>query len=180
MVEFTLTVDDLVAFAAWQAKASGEEDPRRARMRLVGAWLVGGAAYLAMFAVATLPFLLSRLLELAGAAELVSVLVGAAVGWWEWQRGRAGEWLVARRYRTKARVALEQTGTTRRLELDDDGLTILAGRRSTHVPWSRISRVVETDDHVFVYTGPDAAHVIPRRAGGAVTDLVATLRSRLA
>lgn len=178
MLEYTLTAEDLAAFAAWQATQSGEADARNRRMRLVGAWLAGGVAYLVVFAVSTMPLLLNLQLGLAGAMEVLDVLVGLAVGVWEWRRGRVGAWLARRRDLFRARVALERTGASRRVWLDEDGLNVTAGDRSIHVDWSEVSRVVETDDHVFVYTGQNAAHVVPRRAGAAADALVATLRER--
>lgn len=179
MVEFTLSVDDLVAFAAWQARASGEEDRRRARLAVVGAWIAGAIAYLVVFLVLPMILLLAGQLALAAAGEVLALLVGGAAGLWEWRRGRIGEWLLRRRYRARATVALERTGAARRLWLDDDGLNITAGERSNRVRWAGITRVVETDDYVFVYTGPETAHVIPRRVGPAVADLVTGIRSRL-
>jgi hypothetical protein len=179
MLEYTLTVDDLAAFADRQAADSPEGAVRRRRSRLVGAWLAGGAAYVVLFAVSTLPLLLGRQLLLAGGTEFLDVAVGVLVGWWEWRNGHVAGWLQRRRSRLRARVALEQTGAARRLWLDEDGLNVAAGDRSTHVPWSAITRVAETDEHVFVHTGPGAAHIIPKRAGFEVDALAASLRAHV-
>lgn len=180
MLEFSLTVDDLAAFAAWQAEASGEEEQRRGRLRLTGAWLVGAAVYLVAFLVSTLPLLLTSQLLPAGLAEVASVLVGAAAGWWEWSRGKVGERLLARRYRSRARMALEATGSARRLWLDDAGLNVASGDRSAHVPWSAITGVVDAPGHVFVCTGAKAAHVVPRRTDApGVARLAEDIRVRL-
>lgn len=180
VLEYTLTPVDLAAYAAWRSAEAGETDPRRGRMRVVGAWLAGSIAYVVVFAVSALPLLVN--LELVGASllEVVDIAVGAAVGWWEWRRGRVAAWLLHRSNLTRAKVALEKSGTSRRLWLDADGLNVAAGERTAHVAWTGITRVVETDDHVFVLTGPGAAHVIPRRAGTGVPDFVVALRGRLA
>lgn len=177
MIEFTLTPADLAAYYALQARESGEEASRLHRTRLAGAWLAGGAAYLAAFLASTLPLLLGRQLLLAALLELVDIAVGVAVGWWEWRTGRVAHGLLTRRYRLKARVALEQGPAHRRLWLADDGLRIASGDRSARVAWPAITRISETDDHVFVHTG-EVAHVIPRRAGAGVADLVEGIRSR--
>jgi hypothetical protein len=177
VIAFTLTPADLAAYYALQARESGEEESRLKGTRLAGAWLAGGAAYLAAFLVSALPLLLARQLLLATLLELVDIGVGLAVGWWEWRRGRVAHALLVRRYRLKARVALERGPAQRRLWLDDDGLHVASGDRSARVAWPAITRISETDDHVFVHTG-EVAHVIPRRAGAGVAGLVEGIRSR--
>jgi hypothetical protein len=179
VLEYTLTTDDLVAYAAWRARESGADDQQGRRFRLAGAWIAGGIAYLAVFAISTLPLLLAVQLPLAGVTEVLDIAVGAAVGWWEWRRGRLGGWLLLRRYRTKARVSLETAGSTRRLGLDADGLTVAAGDRVAHVPWARITGVAETGDQLFILTG-GGAHVVPKRVGpGAVEDLASGIRAHI-
>ncbi|MGC3994898.1 MAG: YcxB family protein [Propionicimonas sp.] len=177
MLEYTLTPSDLAAFTAWRAGQPGTDHSRRRRYRMAAAWVAGTAAYLVVFAISTLPLLLNLQLPLAGLTELLDIAVGVAVGWWEWRGGRLADWLLHRRALSRAWVALERTGAARRAWLDEDGLNIASGERVVHVDWASIERVVETDDHVFVLTGPDAAHVIPRRAG--VDELVAALRAHL-
>ena len=180
MLEYTLTTDDLAAFAAWQAAASGEERSRRPRLRATGAFLIGGGAYLAVFAVSTLPLLLARHWQPAGIAEAVAVLLGVVTGWVEWRRGRVAERLLTRRYRVPARAALARTGASRRVWLDVDGLHVAAGDRATQVPWAEITGVVESPEHLFVLTGSSAAHVIPCRVGAdAVRELADGIRARV-
>jgi hypothetical protein len=179
MLEYTLTVDDLATFADRQSADTPEGEARRRRTRVLGAWLAGGAAYLLVFSISTLPLLLGRQLLLASGAEFLDVVVGVLIGWWEWQGGLVAGWLHRRRSRLRARVALEQTGSSRRLWLDESGLNVAAGDRSTHVAWAAITSVEETDEHVFVFTGPGAAHIIPRRAGFEVDELVARIRSHV-
>ncbi len=179
VLEYTLTPSDLAAFAAWRSAEAGEADPRRRRMRVRGAWLAGSAAYLVLFAVSVLPLLLNLELVLAAVLELLDLALGAAVGWWEWRTGRVAGLLLRRSNLVRARVALEKSGASRKVWLDPDGLNVAAGERTAHVAWAGVTRVAETGDHVFVLTGSDAAHVIPRRAGAEVTELVAELRRRL-
>jgi hypothetical protein len=180
VLEYDLTQADLAAFAAWQAKTSGEEEERSGRMRLAAAWIVGTAAYLVAFAISTFPLLLGSQLALAGVAEVVDIAVGAAAGWWEWRRGRVGERLLTRRYRTRARLALAKTGAARRLELGANGLSVASGERQAQVPWAQVTGVVDTADHLFILTGPNAAHVVPRRVDPeAVAKLAEGIRARV-
>lgn len=179
MLEYTLTPADLAAFAAWRSGEAGDADPRRRRMRVAGAWLAGSAAYVVVFAASALPLLVNLELLLAGLVELVDVAVGLAAGWWEWRNGRVAAWLLRRGNLTRARVALEKSGASRRVWLGEGGLNVAAGDHTAHVAWAGIIRVTETDDHVFIHTGADAAHVIPRRAGAELTELVAALRRHL-
>ncbi|MCB0910577.1 MAG: YcxB family protein [Propionibacteriaceae bacterium] len=176
MLEYTLVPADLAAFAAWRSAEAGDADPRRRRMRVAGAWLAGSIAYVVVFAISALPLLVNLELLLAGLVEFVDVAVGLAVGWWEWRNGRMAAWLLRRGNLTRARVALEKSGTARRVWLDADGLNVAAGERTAQVGWTGITGVTETDAHVFVHTGAEAAHVIPRRAGSEVDILVAELR----
>lgn len=163
MLEFTLTQADLAAFAAHQAKESGEEAVRGKRFRLVSAWLVGVAGYLVVVAFTAVPLLVNLELGWAALAEVVALTFGFVLGLRDWRKGGAlTAPLLARRYRFKAREALAATGAERRLTLDDGGLTVAAGNRSTRTPWSGIQRIAETPGHYFIYTGPSEAHVLPR------------------
>lgn len=179
MLEYTLTEDDLVAFAAGQARESGEDAVRRRRAVVVIAWLVGVAAYLLVSALSTIPLLAGRQFVWAGAAEVTAIIVGVAVGWRQWRSGErlVDRWL-SRRYRRLARVALEQTGAHRRVWLTADGIRVASGGREDGVDWAGVVRVTETPDHVFVHTAANSAHIIPKRAGAGVAGFVAEVRAR--
>lgn len=164
MLEFTLTQADLAAFAAHQAQESGEEAVRGKRFRLVSAWLVGIAGYLVVVVLTAVPLLMNLQLGWAAAGEVVALGFGFGLGLLDWRKGGLlTAPLLARRYRFKAREALAATGAGRRLTLDDSGLTVAAGKRSTRVPWASVQRIAETPGHYFIYTGPSEAHVLPRR-----------------
>lgn len=179
MLEYTLTEADLAAFAAWQARESGEDARRGRRSAVIAAWLVGVAAYLVVSAALTIPLLLGRSWFLAGGGELLALVCGLALGWAEWRSGRLAARLTSRPYRRRAREALARTGPDRRVWLDAAGLNVAVGSRSERLGWAEITRLVETDDHVFVLVGANAAHVIPRRASQEVAGLVAEIRSRI-
>lgn len=56
------------------------------------------------------------------------------------------------------------------ITLEPDTLReVTAAGEATH-KWSGIAKVAETDDYIFVYTQPFAAHVIPRRAFATSAD----------
>ncbi|MCC6495493.1 MAG: YcxB family protein [Propionibacteriaceae bacterium] len=170
MLEFTLTEADLAAFAAHQASESGEADVRSRPLRVVSAWAVGVAGYLVVAVVATIPLLLANLLLWAGLAELAALGFGVLLGYLDWRKGGLLTTpLVTRRYRLKARESLSRTGTQRRLSADADGITIATGDKQTRVTWAQVQRITETPGHYFLYTGPNGAHVIPRRVGEAET-----------
>lgn len=181
MLEFTLTQSDLAAFAAHQAQESGGEAGRGKRFRLVSAWLVGIAGYLVVVAFTAVPLLMNLQLGWAAVGELVALGFGFALGLLDWrQGGLLTTPLLARRYRFKAREALAATGSARSLDVDDDGFTVAAGKRSTRVPWSGVRRIAETPGHYFIYTGPSEAHVLPRRGHEAeMTAFVEAIRQHL-
>lgn len=179
VLDYVLTETDLAAFAAWQARGSGEDARRGRRSAVIGAWLVGVAAYLVVSAVLTIPLLLGREWWLAGGGEVLALVGGLALGWAEWRSGRLAERLVSRPYRRRAREALARTGGDRRVWLDADGLNVAVANRSEHLGWARLTGLVETDDHVFVLVGTNAAHVIPKRAGPGVAALAAEIRGRM-
>ena len=164
MLELTLTQADLAAFAAHQAKESGEEAERGKRFRLVSAWLVGMAGYLVVVVLTAVPLLLNLQFGWAAVGEVVALGFGLVLGVLDWRKGGLlTAPLLARRYRFKAREALAATGAERRLTLDDAGFTVASGNRSTRVPWADVQRIAETPGHYFIYTGPGEAHVLPRR-----------------
>lgn len=180
MLEYVLTEADLAAFAAWQARESGEDARRGRRLAVVAAWSVGVVAYLVISAVLTIPLLLGRSWTLAGASELLALVCGLVLGLAEWRSGRLAERLLSRPYRRKAREALARTGTDRRVWLDSGGINVAVAARTEHLTWAQIAQVVETDDHVFVRLETNAAHIIPRNAGRErVDELAAEIRTRI-
>jgi hypothetical protein len=53
-----------------------------------------------------------------------------------------------------------------RVELTDTGFRDSTPVTDWHVAWSAVDRVAEDAEHLFVYVGPHAAHVIPKAALG--------------
>lgn len=67
------------------------------------------------------------------------------------------------------------------LEITPAGLVERTHSSDGRMAWTAIPRVVETAEHVFVYTQAHSAHVIPRSAvpAGELTAFLAALRERL-
>jgi hypothetical protein len=170
VLEFTLTEDDLAAFAAHQAGESGEQAARSRPLRVVSAWVIGVVGYLVVALAGTIPLLVNNLLLWAGLAEVAALGFGLLLGFLDWRKGGLLTTpLLSRRYRLRAREGLARTGAHRRLDTDEDGITVATGAKVTHVAWSQVQRITETPGHYFVYTGRNEAHIIPRRVGQAET-----------
>ncbi|HOC14089.1 MAG TPA: YcxB family protein [Propionicimonas sp.] len=176
MLEFSLTEADLAAFAAFRAQESGEEAKRIERIRLITPWVTGTIAYLVVSLAFVIPMILGRQWALAGVGELVAIAVLAVLAVWQSRHldpvlGR----LLPRRYQAKAQQALARTGSERKLWLDSDGLSVAGAGRTNHIAWDGITRIADTDEHWFIYTGADAAHVLPKRLGAPAAELVAAI-----
>jgi hypothetical protein len=65
--------------------------------------------------------------------------------------------------------------------VEDGGLRSTVGGQTALLPWSRIERVEETADAVYLFTGPRAAAIFPNRAfEGRAADFAAFARERAA
>lgn len=176
MIEYELTSADLLAWANWRAAHADPADPEFRRRRVVAAWLVGAGCYLAVALILTVPWLVVRQYALAGISEVVALAVGAFGGWMEWRLGVSAGWLERRRARLRARVALEKNGSTRRIEVVPDGIKLAAGQQETLLPWEGVTAVIQTPTHLFLQTGPNAAHVVPLSIGLDVAQIRAEVK----
>ena len=52
----------------------------------------------------------------------------------------------------------------RRLSLSEEAITERTDVREVKTPWNAVGKIVITDKHLFIYTGPVKAHIVPRRA----------------
>ena len=76
MLNYRLTVADLVAFAAFNDQTRPDYALRVSRNRMLAAWLVGVGGYLLISLVATIPLVLGRQLVGAGVAEVAALGLG--------------------------------------------------------------------------------------------------------
>lgn len=165
-LRYSLTVDDLVALQEHVMATSPEV---RRQQRLLRTFA----------AVACLPVaavLLGVVMSDWVAAAVVGVVSAAAL----WELFPA---LERRRVRRLLRSAVADGAAGSlgqvRLTVDDAGLTEEVGGTATTVPWDGIDRVEESTSHLFVFTAPTEAFVVPTGTPGAA-GLASTLRSRTA
>lgn len=64
------------------------------------------------------------------------------------------------------------------LEADEVGLREVCGETVNTAGWAAVGRVDETETHGFVFVGPLAAVIVPKRAEGA-EDMLRLVRERL-
>ena len=67
-----------------------------------------------------------------------------------------------------------------RLVLDEEGLTETTAVGQSRTRWAGVDRVEQSDDYIYIYTSPAAAHVVPRRAFSSAEAAEAFYRLSLA
>jgi hypothetical protein len=153
IVEYDLAASDYVAFSLYHNAhtPAAQKSIRWMRFGIAGMWL----------AFALLPLAFGGSLN-GGAA----VYVGMALVWvmlvpafvrWSVRR-------TAARYYQRGLVT-GQIGV-HRVELTDSGFRDSTPVTDWHVMWPAVDRVAEGTEHLFVYVGPHAAHIIPKSALG--------------
>ena len=165
-IVYDLTPDDHVAFQAHASLAIPENRSQIAQGRLWGALLI---------AVVTLVMGLA----LFDVGPVVSVVLAglAALTWWvvsPWTLRRAVRRSVERIARTSGLGLLGPAS----LEADEVGLREECAGVVNTAPWASTLRVVETPTHGFIYVGPLAAVIVPKRAAGA-EDMLRLVRERI-
>lgn len=157
-IDFPMTTEDYLAFNVHVTRTSAVLRAQQARQRVAAATAVA--------------LILLTLIGVLG-DDWVGGAVAAAIG-------AVGVWFTLpwanRRHavRTLRRLAAEDglgvTGDAR-LTVDDDGLHETLGGMSTSIPWTGVKNVEETDRHVFVFIGPNAALTVPKSANDAAEAL---------
>ena len=153
IVEYQLGPSDYVAFSLYQNAhtPAAKKSLRSLRFGAMGIWLF----------IALLPVLLGQPF---GEREVVWIAV--AILWvllipvfvrWSVKR-------TATRYYERGLVN-GQIGM-HRVELTDTGFRDSTPVSDWHVMWPAVERVAESEEHLFVYVGPHAAHIIPKSALG--------------
>jgi len=150
--EYDLTADDYAAFNLHHLMTSdvGRRQRRVYRLSLAGVTAVLSAS------------LITVVLR-DSVAALAAAAIGAMTGWFlgpfTWKRE------VRRNVRKMAKD--DGLGASGRhvLTLDDYGIRENTPNATVTVPWSSLVRVDETADHLFIYTDPVRAFVVPVRIG---------------
>jgi hypothetical protein len=153
IVEYTLAPSDYVAFSLYHHAHTPamQKSMRRLRFAIPAIWLALGlypllfggsigATEVVYFAVAFLWVL------------LVPSLIRGSV------RRTAARWY--ERGIVNGQIGLH------RVELTDTGFRDSTPVTDWHVAWAAVDRVAEDEQHLFVYVGPHAAHIIPKAALG--------------
>jgi hypothetical protein len=157
-VEFTLTADDLAAFALYDYT----EGPKGWRRFLTLFWGV-----VAFFTLSVIAQVVKLFLGIDAWADLM--LVGAIVGalvmlrwvWWKWQP------FALRRSARKLLAALDPKSRSyyeQRLKLTPEGVVQMTPLATSLIDWAAVERIVVTDLYAFIYIAPHQAYIIPERA----------------
>ena len=165
-IAYDLTPDDYVAFNVHTSLALPETRRQIAQGRAWGALVIG---------VVTLVMALA-LFDVDAVISVVLAVVGAAV-WWvvsPWALRRAVRRSVERIARTSGLGVLGPAS----LEADEVGLREECAGMVSTAPWGAVARIEETGTHGFVFVGPLAAVIVPKRAAGA-EDMLRLVRERI-
>lgn len=165
-IVYDLTADDYVAFNVHTSLALPESQRQIAQGRIWGALLI---------AVVTLVMGLA-VFDVGAVISVALAVVGAAV-WWvvsPWTLRRAVRRSVERIARTSGLGVLGPAS----LEADEVGLREECAGVVNTAAWGAVARVEETETHGFVFVGPVAAVIVPKRAAGA-RDMLRLVRERL-
>jgi cobalamin biosynthesis protein CobD/CbiB len=153
IVEYNLAPSDYVAFSLYHNAhtPAAQKSIRWMRFGIAAMWL----------AFALFPLALGEPLDggeavYVGMAVLWVLLVPAFVRW--------SVRRTAARYYERGLVN-GQIGV-HRVELTDTGFRDSTPVTDWHVTWPAVERVAEGAEHLFVYVGPHAAHIIPKSALG--------------
>jgi hypothetical protein len=160
-IEFEITLDDLVAFNVYHNRHS--KPGKRNRLILSGFLTL---AALASMSSILLPDPDSPIVWNASSITLsllpilfMAALFGLALspGVRRWQTKRALKRLLSEG-KSKRLVG------ARRLTLTSTGVTHRTAVTEAETKWSAVEKLVETDQHLFIYTSPVEAFIVPRRA----------------
>ncbi|WP_159794813.1 YcxB family protein [Puerhibacterium puerhi] len=119
--------------------------------------------------VAALPVLLTGVLRQDWVGGAAAGVVAAAA--WRFAFPRLNGWVLGRTLRRlAAHDGLGFVGTVR-LTIDDAGLREELAGTTSSAGWDRVDRIEETDAHAFVFVGPLAASILPKRDAQAARAL---------
>ncbi len=151
-VEYSLEIDDALAFVRYNWK-HGPKELRLKRFGWVSAFLLGGMVFLIgvdMTLFGDLSDLTIFLLFISGGILLMQMLT---------------LWFAERKVRRLFKGS-EGKGefVWRRLTVSSEGLHSVSEHSDAIVKWPAIDKIVVTDNHLFLYTSPRAAIIVPKRA----------------
>jgi hypothetical protein len=154
-VEYDLTAADLAAFH-WRAQY---ESAAARRMR----WLGIGGLFAILATLSIVPAMTTEGFQMTWIAWIPVTVVFPIVAvlhwiWFRWVLRRVIAKLIRREQPEKGQLGRH------RVVLSDEGVIESTAVGESRTTWAGIDRVEESDDYIFIYTSPSAAHVIPKRA----------------
>jgi hypothetical protein len=158
-VEFTLTADDLTAFALFH---EAQKAPKGWKRFLTTFW-----GLVVFFSLSVAAQVWKLLIGIDAWADLM--LVGSIVAgllilrwlWWMWQP------LAIRRANRKALATLDvkaRSYLNQRIKLNPEGVLQITPLATSLIDWAAVERICQTDVYAFIYISPLEAYVIPERA----------------
>ncbi len=164
VLEFEITGEDLVAYNVYGVTTAPAAKKQGAVFRIWGSLAV-------LVALTILIAIDGSWLE-----GLVFGVVGAAALWFVWPR--LWIWTTKSNVLRHAKTGGLGTPGLCRIWTDEYGIHDATPNGTSSVTWQGIDRVEETASHVFIFTGPLQAYVIPKRIGeSAVRDFVSAVRA---
>lgn len=148
-IEFQRTFDDLLAFSLFLRERLGVDQKQKWYGLAAALFFFGGAAAWHYHSS-------------ANPVVLVVYAAGAVAYTLLWPRlNRA---CVRYYVKRSARTLYPGPPTTHQLTLGDRGVEERSSEGDTFVSWSGIPDIARTDRHIFVFTGPATAHIVPLSA----------------
>ena len=160
-VEYELTADDLYAF---QWRATQRSASVRRMRRKVYIWL-----FVAVLLVSIVPAIGRDGFVISRVSWFFLFTFFPLVAGLSWVFERRGTRSAIREFVEKEKPDKGQIGK-HTLVLSDDGLTESTVVGEQRTSWVGIDRVEQDPDYIFIYTGPSAAHVVPKRAFAYAAD----------
>ena len=164
VLEFEITGEDLVAYNVYGATTAPAAKKQSARYRV----------WLSLAVLVALTILIAS--DGSWFEGVVFGLVGAAVLWLVWPR--LWTWMTRSNVLRHAKTGGLGTPGPCRIWVDEYGIHDATPNGASSVTWQGIDRIEENASHVFVFTGPLQAYVIPKRIGETVVrDFVSAVRA---
>lgn len=156
-IEFRRTLDDLVAANQFLSARMGNDRRNKIRGAVVGLVFFGSVAWWQYWdsgATRT-------------ALGFLAAGVAYAVAWVLW----LGPWRQRRCIRqVVTRLYGKAPTTSHTVTLTDDGVQESSSDGNTFHSWSGVPEISRTNDHVFLFVGPGAAHIVPVSAFPSKSD----------
>ena len=154
-VEYEITPGDLYAF---QWRAAYQSPPLRRERRKV--YFV---VFLSWVSMSFLPTIGSDGIDLSRFDFMWLVTMFPPVAFLVWLYDRRKTRRSIRELIEKEKPGRGQLGS-HKISLNEQGLVESTAVGESHISWAGVDRIEQNEEYIFIYTAPNAAHVIPKRA----------------